>query len=89
MADLAHLPPRPNASAPDALTVDGLTHRIGERVVLQDVAITVPAGRFVTLLGPNGAGKTTLLSLVTRLYSAQQGQATLQAAFLQLTGAAR
>ena len=27
----------------------GLTHRIGERVVLQDVAITVPAGRFVTL----------------------------------------
>jgi ABC-2 type transport system ATP-binding protein len=73
MADLAHLPARANASAPDALTVDGLTHRIGERVVLQDVAITVPAGRFVTLLGPNGAGKTTLLSLVTRLYSAQQG----------------
>src|SRR5688572_21648887 len=73
MADLAHLPARPPASAPDALTINGLTHRIGDRAVLQDVTLTVPAGRFVTLLGPNGAGKTTLLSLVTRLYSAQQG----------------
>ncbi len=41
--------------------------------MLQDVTLAVPAGRFVTLLGPNGAGKTTLLSLVTRLYTAQQG----------------
>jgi ABC-2 type transport system ATP-binding protein len=73
MADLAHLPARPLSSEPDALTVDGLTHKIGDRVVLQDIALTVPAGRFVTLLGPNGAGKTTLLSLVTRLYNAQQG----------------
>jgi ABC-2 type transport system ATP-binding protein len=73
MADLAHLPARQPASAPDALTINGLTHRIGDRAVLQDVTLAVPAGRFVTLLGPNGAGKTTLLSLVTRLYSAQQG----------------
>ena len=73
MADLAHLTPRSSASAPEALAINGLTHRIGERVVLQDVTLAVPAGRFVTLLGPNGAGKTTLLSLVTRLYNAQQG----------------
>jgi ABC-2 type transport system ATP-binding protein len=73
MADLAHLPQRVSAPAPDALAVSGLTHRIGERDILQDVALTVPAGRLVTLLGPNGAGKTTLLSLVTRLYAAQQG----------------
>src|SRR5688572_23025469 len=73
MADLTHLPARSTASTPDALTIHGLTHRIGERAVLQDVTLTVPAGRFVVLLGPNGAGKTTLLSLVTRLYTAQQG----------------
>jgi ABC-2 type transport system ATP-binding protein len=73
MADLAHLPQRSSAPERGALAVSGLTHRIGERVILQDVALTVPAGRLVTLLGPNGAGKTTLLSLVTRLYAAQQG----------------
>jgi len=73
MADLAQLPSRAPASSPDALVVSSLTHKIGERVVLQDVTLTVPAGRLVTLLGPNGAGKTTMLSLVTRLYTAQQG----------------
>jgi len=57
----------------DALSVSGLTHRIGGRVILDDVGFAVPPGRLVTLLGPNGAGKTTLLSLVTRLYAAQQG----------------
>ncbi len=77
MAELAHLPVNPASSAPDALTVDGLTHRIGGRVVLEQVGLAVPAGRFVTLLGPNGAGKTTLLSLVTRLYNAQQGRITV------------
>ena len=73
MADLAHLPPRPSPSSPDALAIAGLTHRIGDKVILQDVTLSVPAGRLVTLLGPNGAGKTTMLSLVTRLYTAQQG----------------
>jgi ABC-2 type transport system ATP-binding protein len=57
----------------DALSVSGLTHRIGGRVILDNVSFSVPPGRLVTLLGPNGAGKTTLLSLVTRLYAAQQG----------------
>lgn len=56
-----------------ALAVDSLTHRIGGRLVLDNVTFSVPAGRLVTLLGPNGAGKTTLLSLITRLYAAQQG----------------
>jgi ABC-2 type transport system ATP-binding protein len=57
----------------EALTVTDLTHRIGGRVILDNVAFSVPAGRMVILLGPNGAGKTTLLSLVTRLYAAQAG----------------
>ncbi len=74
MAELTHLETvRPANGAVDALSVSGLSHRIGERVVLDGIELTVPAGRMVTLLGPNGAGKTTLLSLVTRLYAAQQG----------------
>ncbi|MBL9035518.1 MAG: ATP-binding cassette domain-containing protein [Rhodospirillaceae bacterium] len=63
-----------SGEGPDALAVSGLTHRIGGRVILDQVEFVVPAGRLVTLLGPNGAGKTTLLSLVTRLYTAQQGE---------------
>jgi ABC-2 type transport system ATP-binding protein len=56
-----------------ALAVEGLSHKIGGKTILDQVSIAVPAGQFVVLLGQNGAGKTTLFSLVTRLYTAQVG----------------
>jgi len=55
------------------LTVEGLSHRFGERTVLDGVSFAIPAGRFTALLGLNGAGKTTLFSLVTRLYNHRHG----------------
>jgi ABC-2 type transport system ATP-binding protein len=61
------------APAVPALAVEGLSHKIGGRTILDQVNIAVPAGQFVVLLGQNGAGKTTLFSLVTRLYTAQVG----------------
>jgi branched-chain amino acid transport system ATP-binding protein len=43
------------------LVVEGLTCGHGEAVVLQDVSLTLPAGRSLALLGRNGTGKTTLI----------------------------
>ena len=37
----------------------------GERVVLEDVDLTISAGEQVALLGPNGCGKSTLLKTMT------------------------
>jgi iron complex transport system ATP-binding protein len=37
----------------------------GERVVLQDVNLTVRAGEHVAILGPNGCGKSTLIMTMT------------------------
>lgn len=56
-----------------ALEIRAVSHAFGPRRALDDVSLTVPAGRFVALLGPNGAGKTTLFSLATRLYSTREG----------------
>ncbi len=56
-----------------ALTVSGVSHSFGTLKALDDVSLTVPAGRFVALLGVNGAGKTTLFSLITRLYDSRSG----------------
>jgi ABC-2 type transport system ATP-binding protein len=62
-----------NSAGVTALAVEGLSHKIGGKTILDSVNIAVPAGQFVVLLGQNGAGKTTLFSLVTRLYTAQVG----------------
>lgn len=39
----------------------GLTKRLGEATVLEDVDLSVDAGEITVLMGPNGAGKTVLL----------------------------
>jgi ABC-2 type transport system ATP-binding protein len=58
----------------DALVVNGVSHRFGENLALDNVSVTVPRGTFGVLLGLNGAGKSTLFSLVTRLYDNVSGQ---------------
>ena len=39
----------------------------GDRQVLRDVSLTVPARRATVLVGPSGSGKTTLLRCLNRL----------------------
>jgi ABC-type transport system involved in cytochrome c biogenesis ATPase subunit len=56
-------PPTPGP----AVALDGLVRRRGERLVLRDVSLVVPAGATVALLGPNGAGKSTLLRVLAGL----------------------
>jgi len=50
-----------------ALEVTGLSVRLGRNPVLHDVALTAPAGSWVTVVGANGAGKSTLLRAVAGL----------------------
>lgn len=46
----------------DALSARQITQRFGERTVLDDVDLEVPAGRVMGMVGPNGAGKVQDLS---------------------------
>ena len=58
---------QPKTTTTDALVVNGVSHRFGEYLALDNVSLSVPKGVFTILLGLNGAGKSTLFSLITRL----------------------
>lgn len=44
--------------------LSGVTKRFGERVAVDELTLSVPAGVCFGLLGPNGAGKTTTLRMI-------------------------
>ncbi|MEO5661105.1 MAG: ABC transporter ATP-binding protein [Polaromonas sp.] len=51
-----------------------LTFGYGERVILDDMSLSVPRGKVTALLGASGGGKTTVLRLIGGLHQAQSGQ---------------
>jgi ABC-2 type transport system ATP-binding protein len=56
------------------LSVDGLTHRYGDRTALDDLSFHVERGTIFGLLGPNGSGKTTLFRILSTLLPLQTGE---------------
>jgi ABC-2 type transport system ATP-binding protein len=63
----------PSSSTPAIETI-GLTKRFGERVAVDAVNLTVPAGTAFGFLGHNGAGKTTLIRTLLGLTAASSGE---------------
>jgi iron complex transport system ATP-binding protein len=47
------------------LEAEGVSVRLGGRVVLRDVSLRVRTGEVVAVVGPNGAGKSTLVSCLS------------------------
>jgi ATP-binding cassette subfamily F protein 3 len=46
------------------LHINGLTYRIGARILLDDATVAIPSGHKVGLVGRNGIGKTTIVRLI-------------------------
>lgn len=57
-----------------AVPGDPTLARDDARLVLRDIAFTVPAGHVVALVGPTGSGKSTIASLLVRLADPLSGE---------------
>jgi ATP-binding cassette subfamily B protein len=60
-----------------ALELRNVSFSHGEKAVLQEVSLSVPAGSSIALLGPSGSGKSTLVNLLLRLYDYDTGSITI------------
>lgn len=59
------------------VTLENLSIRFGERLVVDRVNLKVHRGDIITIIGPNGAGKTTLIKAVLGIQKASGGRISL------------
>jgi subfamily B ATP-binding cassette protein MsbA len=68
----------PNAIAvtefKEGIHLKNVNFAYGERVVLNNLSLTVPKGKTVALVGPSGGGKSTLMDLIPRFIEPQSGE---------------
>jgi sulfate-transporting ATPase len=59
-----YIPPGPRLGD-KVIEFRGVTKAYGDRLLLENMDLSIPAGSIVGVIGPNGAGKTTMLRLIT------------------------
>ena len=66
--------PVPQPSATSLVELRNLTFGYGDRVILDDISLSVPRGKVTALMGASGGGKTTILRLIGGQIRAQKGE---------------
>lgn len=63
-----------SADLAEPIRVAGVSHRYGDRLALEDLTLSLPAGQLVGLVGPDGVGKSSLLGLIAGAKALQTGR---------------
>ncbi|MCE0488595.1 aliphatic sulfonates ABC transporter ATP-binding protein [Pantoea sp. Mb-10] len=72
MSHPINTPARLNSGTP--VGVKGVSKRYGNRTILDQLDLHIPAGQFVAVVGRSGCGKSTLLRLLAGLESTSAGE---------------
>ncbi len=57
-----------------AVKIENLSHKINNKLILNDINLDLEKDKIACLLGPSGSGKTTLLKLIAGLEKVQEGK---------------
>jgi subfamily B ATP-binding cassette protein MsbA len=60
-----------------SISLNNISFKYEDDLVLKNFSITVPKGRSVALVGLSGSGKSTIANLVTRFYEVYEGSITI------------
>ena len=55
----------------------GVSKSFGDRLLIDDLNITIPPGAIVGIIGPNGAGKSTLFKMITGAEKPDKGEVVI------------
>lgn len=59
------------------LRVEGITKRVGQRLLVEDLSFSIDEGEVFGFLGPNGAGKTTTIRMLVGLIRPSRGEISI------------
>jgi ATP-binding cassette ChvD family protein len=59
------------------IEIDHLSKGFRDRLLIDDLSVSIPRGAIVGIIGPNGAGKSTLFRMLTGNEQPEQGSITL------------
>jgi sulfate-transporting ATPase len=71
-----YIPPGPRLGK-RVIELTGVTKGYGDKLLVDNLNLSVPPGSIVGVIGPNGAGKTTLLKLITGQVQPDRGKISL------------
>jgi ATP-binding cassette ChvD family protein len=81
-----YIPPGPRLGQ-KVYELKSVRKAFGDKLLLDDVSLTIPPNAIVGVIGPNGAGKTTLFKLLTGLEKPDAGEVrageSVQAAYVE------
>jgi sulfate-transporting ATPase len=59
------------------IELKNVSKSFGDRLLIDDLSITIPPGAIVGIIGPNGAGKSTLFKMITGQEKPDQGEVNI------------
>jgi len=59
------------------IEIEGLKKHMGDKLLIEDLSLSIPPGAIVGVIGPNGAGKSTLFKMITGQEAPDEGAITI------------